>query len=174
MYSTKNDLPEGSRRTICEMLNSRLAEAIDIGLQAKQAHWNVKGSSFYALHKLFDEIAEGVQEHVDDIAERLVQLGGIAEGTISALEKRSKLPEYPLTIADGVEHLTVLQNSIAQFAEAVRKAIDEAAETPDADTADLMTEVSRAMDKYLWLIEAHLQANAADVYGVGPKRSDAA
>ena len=174
MYSTKNDLPEGSRRTICEMLNSRLAEAIDLGLQAKQAHWNVKGSSFYALHKLFDEIAEGVQEHVDDIAERLVQLGGIAEGTISALEQRSKLPEYPLTIADGVEHLIALQTSVAQFAEAVRKAIDEAAETPDADTADLMTEVSRAMDKYLWLIEAHLRTNAADVSGVRPKRSDAA
>ena len=174
MYSTKNDLPEGSRRTICEMLNSRLAEAIDLGLQAKQAHWNVKGSSFYALHKLFDEIAEGVQEHVDDIAERLVQLGGIAEGTISVLEQRSKLPEYPLTIADGVEHLIALQTSVAQFAEAVRKAIDEAAETPDADTADLMTEVSRAMDKYLWLIEAHLRTNAADVSGVRPKRSDAA
>jgi starvation-inducible DNA-binding protein len=111
---------------------------------------------------------------VDDNAERLVQLGGIAEGMISALEKRSKLPEYPLTIAEGVAHLTALQNSVAQFAEAVRNSIDEAAETPDAATADLMTEVSRAMDKYLWLIEGYLQTKAADVSGVSPKRSGAA
>ncbi len=157
MYPTKNDLPEPTRVRMCDLLNARLADAIDLGLQAKQAHWNVKGPAFYALHKLFDEIADGVREHEDDLAERIAQLGGVAEGTVGAIKKRSTLVEYPLAIADGREHLEALRGALTTFASKTRKGIDEAAETPDADTADLLTEVSRAVDKYLWLVEAHLQ-----------------
>ncbi len=158
MHSTKNDLPEASRTKMCELLNGHLADAIDLALQAKQAHWNVKGPSFYALHKLFDEIVEGVKAHADDLAERIAQLGGVAEGTLAATRKRTRLAEYPLAISDGKDHLEALRGGLATFAATTRKGIDAAAEARDADTSDLLTEVSRAADKYLWLVEAHLQA----------------
>ena len=98
MYQTKNDLSEQSRKRVIELLSARLADCIDLQLQAKQAHWNVKGSNFIALHKLFDEVADTAEEAVDLIAERIVQLGGIAEGTVRVVGQRSALREYPLNI----------------------------------------------------------------------------
>lgn len=158
MHPTKHDLSEAARRAVAELLNVNLADAIDLAMQAKQAHWNVKGPDFYALHKLFDEVAEGIQSSVDDLAERVAQLGGFAEGTIGAVKGRSRLPEYPLTITDGRDHIHALRESLASFARTVRVSIDAATEARDADTADLFTEVSRAADKYLWLVGAHLQS----------------
>src|SRR6059058_2672526 len=105
LFPTKNDLPEDKRVEVIGLLNQRLAEAIDLQSQCKQAHWNVKGPSFIGLHKLFDDINEAVEGYVDLIAERIVQLGGIAEGTVGAVEGRSTLTDYPLALATGAEHV---------------------------------------------------------------------
>ena len=158
MYKTKHDLPEGNRKKLIELLNSRLADCIDLQSQAKQAHWNVKGPSFIALHELFDDVADGVEAHADLIAERAVQLGGVAEGTAMVIAQRSTLNEYPLTIADGKDHVEALSTAIAAFGKAVRRAVDQSAELQDTGTADLLTEVSRGIDKWLWFVEAHSQA----------------
>src|SRR5262245_31153119 len=99
MYPTKNDIPEQARTKLIELLNARLADAIDLQTQMKQAHWNVKGPSFIALHKLFDEINEAVEDYVDDLAERAVELGGVAIGTARAIVQKSQMKEYPLQIA---------------------------------------------------------------------------
>src|SRR6476661_3286009 len=101
LYPTKNDLPEDTRREAIGLLNQRLADCIDLQTQCKQAHWNVKGPTFIALHKLFDEINEDVEEYVDLLAERVVQLGGIAEGTVGVVAKRSTLVDYPLALSAG-------------------------------------------------------------------------
>src|SRR5438034_6813025 len=98
LYPTKNDLPEAARSEAVGLLNQRLADCIDLQTQCKQAHWNVKGPSFIALHKLFDEINEDVEEYVDLLAERVVQLGGVAEGTVGVVRERSTLPGYPLAL----------------------------------------------------------------------------
>jgi len=158
MFKTKNDLPEATRTKVVEILNARLANAIDLQSQTKQAHWNVKGPNFIALHKVFDEINEDVQDYVDDIAERAVQLGGVAEGTVRLVANRSSLSEYPAKTVDGRSHVEALSSVLAAFAESVRKAINEANEFGDLDTADLFTEISRGVDKWLWFVEAHLQA----------------
>src|SRR5256885_10574067 len=107
-YETRTDLPERVRAQVIELLNQRLADAIDLETQTKQAHWNVKGPHFIALHKLFDELHDGVEGYVDTLAERVVQLGGIAEGTARVVAKRSELEEYPNGIAGGAEHVTAL------------------------------------------------------------------
>ena len=159
MHETKNDLPEKIRLQVATLLQERLADATDLMIQAKQAHWNVKGPSFIALHELFDKISEDSEEYVDLIAERIVQLGGVAEGTIQLAAKRSKLPEYPLNISRGSEHVAALSGTLALFGELTRKAIDQASELKDADTADILTEISRGTDKYLWFVEAHAQAD---------------
>lgn len=159
LHQTKNDLPESTRLEMIALLNDRLADGIDLQLQAKQAHWNVKGPSFIALHELFDEVASETAGYVDDIAERTVQLGGVAEGTARVAAERSRLAEYPLAIAAGADHVEKLAQALAAFGELVRAAIDQAAEKGDADTADLFTEVSRGIDKKLWFVEAHGQAD---------------
>jgi starvation-inducible DNA-binding protein len=158
MFETLNDISKACRVELSELLNQRLADAVDLQSQTKQAHWNVKGPHFIGLHKLFDEIYESVGEYVDLLAERIVQLGGIAEGTVRVAASRSRLEEYPLDIADGTLHLQALSKALAAFGHEVRSAIDEADDLDDADTADLFTEVSRGIDKWLWMVEAHLQA----------------
>lgn len=155
MFPTKNDLPKDIRTKMVELLNARLADAFDLHSQAKQAHWNVKGATFIALHKLFDEVAEAAEDYIDDIAERAVQLGGVAEGTVRAAAKKTTLPDYPLNISSPADHVKAMTASLASLAASTRKAIDLAAEVGDADTADLFTEVSRGLDKWLWFVEAH-------------------
>jgi starvation-inducible DNA-binding protein len=157
MHKTKNDLPESVRVKVVELLNARLADAIDLQTQCKQAHWNVKGTTFLQLHELFDKINEDVEEYVDDIAERAVQLGGRVEGTARSVAKRSTLAEYPVTIHEGKDHVEALATAIAAFGKQIRAAIDASDELRDKDTADLFTGISRGNDKWLWMVEAHLQ-----------------
>lgn len=157
MFKTKNDLPETTRVKVVELLNARLADCIDLQTQIKHAHWNVKGPNFIALHELFDKINEEVEDYVDDVAERAVQLGGVAEGTARLAAQRTTLPEYPAKTADGRSHVDALSTVLAAFGKSARQAITAANDLGDLDTADLFTEVSRGIDKWLWFVEAHLQ-----------------
>jgi starvation-inducible DNA-binding protein len=159
MNKTKNDLPESTRTKIIELAQVRLADTVDLMLQAKQAHWNVKGPNFIALHELFDKVSEEAEEWVDSIAERIVQLGGTAEGTAYAASKRTTLKQYPLSVTTGAEHTDHLSTALAHYGKEIRHAIDLASELRDADTADLFTEISRENDKLLWFVEAHLQTH---------------
>src|SRR5262245_46572531 len=159
MYETENDLRKDSRAELIIILNQRLADIIDLQTQLKQAHWNVKGPNFIGLHELFDKIAEEVEDYVDMIAERIVQLGGIAEGTARVAASRSRLEEYPLDIAEGVAHVEAVARALSTFGREARMTIDETQGLDDADTADIFTEVSRGVDKWLWFVEAHSQAN---------------
>jgi len=158
MYETENDLPEKRRSKLNSLMNQQLASAVDLQTQLKQAHWNVKGPSFIGLHELFDQVDEAVESYVDMIAERIVQLGGIAEGTARVAAARSRLPEYPLNIADGIAHVQAVAKVLGCFGQEARESIQEATDLEDADTADLFTEVSRGLDKWLWFVEAHNQA----------------
>jgi len=156
MRQTKNDISESTRAKVVDLLNARLADAIDLQTQCKQAHWNVRGPGFIALHKLFDEVNAAVEEYVDLLAERIVQLGGVAEGTARGVAKRSSLPEYGAKGGSGREHADALSTALAGFGKVAREAIDKATELRDADTADIFTEISRGVDKWLWMVEAHL------------------
>ena len=162
LYRTKNDLPADARAEAVRLLNARLADCIDLQTMCKQAHWNVKGPQFIALHKLFDEINEDVEEYVDLLAERVVQLGGIAEGTARVVAQRTTLLDYPLTIAAGPEHVAALSDVLAQFGRTARIGIEEMNELEDAASADILTEICRGVDKWLWFVEAHAQHQRED------------
>jgi len=159
MYETENDLPRTMRSEVTGIVNQRLADVIDLQAQLKQAHWNVKGPHFIGLHELFDKIAEEVESYVDTIAERVVQLGGIAEGTVRVAASRSRLAEYPLNIADGTAHVEAVARALSTFGREARMTIEETQELGDLDTADIFTEISRGIDKWLWFVEAHSQAS---------------
>lgn len=157
--ATKIDLPLDTRDAMAALLNASLADAIDLGTQAKQAHWNVKGPSFIALHQLFDTVHGLADGFTDMIAERVVALGGTAQGTLSMVVAGTQLPVYPTSITSGPDHLTALSTALAGFGGRVRAAIDAADEAGDKSTADLFTEISRETDKQLWFLEAHLQSD---------------
>lgn len=158
IHNTKNSIDKGTREQVIELLNARLADAIDLQSQAKQAHWNVKGMSFIALHELFDQVSTEVLVHIDDIAERVTILGGTALGTVRVAAEKSSLSQYPLEITDGEAHVEALSTALADFGKKVRADIDAADELGDKDTADLFTGISRSIDKFVWFVEAHGQA----------------
>lgn len=159
-HKTQNDLPEDVRVQMAKLLNQRLADSIDLYTQAKQAHWNVKGPQFIALHELFDKVASAVQEGVDEIAERAVALGGTADGTVQSVVKHSSLEPYPVEATAGTDHVRQLSAAVAAYARNLRGSIEDADAAGDADTADLFTGISREADKNLWFLEAHLQGEA--------------
>lgn len=157
MHPTKNDLPERTRTEVAELLDARLADGIDLALQAKQAHWNVKGPTFLQLHELFDRVHDSAREWNDMLAERAVQLGGTVDGRIAAVQQRTTLPAYAPRDGTGRAHVDALSGSLAAFGERIRAAIASAEGAGDAGTADLFTEISRGSDEMLWFLEAHLQ-----------------
>jgi starvation-inducible DNA-binding protein len=159
MFPTRIDIPHDQRAELIELLNARLADLIDLQLQTKQAHWNVKGPAFIALHEMFDKFVDDISDHVDTVAERVTALGGVAEGTVAVVHKRSTLEPYPLILKTGKEHLESLAKALATTAKVIRLAIQQSDEHGDADAADIFTGVSRDLDKKLWFVEAHLHAD---------------
>jgi starvation-inducible DNA-binding protein len=157
---TKNDQPLRRREEMNALLNQQLADVIDLQGQCKQAHWNVKGPQFYSLHKLFDKVHEAVSEYVDMIAERIVQLGGEARGTVRTAAQSSRLPIYPPAIVTGEEHCEALASALASFARGAREAIKQSDKAGDDATADIFTEITRGADQWLWMVESQLHETA--------------
>ena len=153
---TRNDLAPVVREKAVALLNQQLADTSDLYSQIKQAHWNVKGMQFYQLHLMFDTLAESVEEYIDTIAERATALGGTALGTVRMAGAASRLPEYPLDTVGSRQHVEALTARFAALAKTTRAAIASADSMGDADTTDLFTQVSRELDKSLWMLESHL------------------
>ena len=157
-YSTTIDISADRRANLVALLNQTLADTLDLKTQVKQAHWNVKGMQFIALHEMFDGFATILEGYVDMVAERVTALGGVAMGTARIAARDSSLSEYDLNAVSGEAHVRALAQQYSHYAAAVRAAISTAEANDDADTADLYTEISRQIDKDLWFLEAHLQS----------------
>lgn len=155
LQKTRNDLPESVRKGVIALFNARLADAMDLSSQAKQAHWNVKGANFIALHELFDKVADAADEFADLLAERVVQLGGMARGTVRVAAESSSLKAYPLEIVRAPDHVRALAAALATFGAHIREAIEACDDLGDKDAADIATEISRETDKLLWFVESH-------------------
>jgi starvation-inducible DNA-binding protein len=159
-HPTANNLSTNAKKAAIELLNARVAEGIDLALLTKQAHWNLKGPQFIAVHEMLDDFRDQIDTHVDTMAERVVQLGGTALGTTQTVAEGTSLPPYPTNIYAIKEHLAALIERYGAVANALRRNIDDAAEAGDTDTADIFTAASRYLDKALWFLEAHVQEKA--------------
>lgn len=155
MHETKNSLTPDTRAKVAAILNRMLADLSDLYSQTKHAHWNVRGRLFISLHKLFDELAGSVEGHIDPLAERIAALGAVANGTIRMSAAASSLAEFPTERGDDLGYVASLAARFAQCAAAAHKGIDDTAALGDTGTADLLTGLSRDLDKSLWLLEAH-------------------
>ncbi len=154
---THNTLPEEVRAQSIEVLNHHLAAAIDLHAQLKQAHWNVRGAGFMAIHELFDRVSENVEKYSDMLAERAGALGGTAQGRLTVVVERSFLVPYPLGLADVAEHVFAVGATLAAFGQSARDAIDPLDEAGDKAGADLMTEIVRGIDQDVWFVESHAE-----------------
>jgi len=154
---TRNDLPTNARQVSIGVLQGCLVDSVDLYNATRQAHWNVRGAHFGELHRLFEEFYTALATSSDDLAERTVQLGGVACGTTQVLAGQTRLPPYPTDLHAGMDHVRALSDRYAQVAKALRQGIDQTDEAGDKDSSDLLTEQSRAMDKMLWMLEAHLE-----------------
>lgn len=150
-------LTDNARKTSIAELNARLADAVALSAAVKQAHWNVKGRNFIAVHELFDGVFANLQQHVDAMAERVQQLDGVAVGTVEKVAKASSLKEYPTDLTKAEDHLKAICERMREHGAKLREAIDSTDEAGDADTADLLTAASRTADKDLWFMESHLE-----------------
>jgi starvation-inducible DNA-binding protein len=154
LHKTRNDLTSNTKTALIALLNARLAEAIDLALMTKQAHWNLRGRTFIAVHEMLDSFRAEIDVHADTLAERAVQLGGVAIGTSQTVGRDSSLKAYPTDLVNVDDHVVALGDRYGDLANATRAAIDAAAEAGDADTADIFTAFSRSLDKALWFLEA--------------------
>lgn len=156
--STKLDLESNTKTKVIGLLNERLADGIDLALVTKQAHWNLKGPGFIGVHLMLDNFRKDLDTHVDTVAERIAQLGGIALGTTQTTALTTALKPYPTQIIAVKDHLAALIERYAATANLVREAVDAADEAGDAGTADLLTAYSRMLDKALWFLESSATA----------------
>lgn len=150
-------LSDNARKTSISELNGRLADSIALALAVKQAHWNVKGRNFIAVHELFDTVHTNLREQIDVMAERVQQLDGVAIGTAEKVSGATTLPEYPTDLTRAGDHIRALCDRFRDHGERLRIAIDATDEAGDADTADIFTAASRSLDKDLWFMESHLE-----------------
>jgi starvation-inducible DNA-binding protein len=157
MHTTHNDTPSNAKQVSMELLNARLADGIDLALMVKQAHWNLKGPQFIGVHLMLDGFRDQLDDLNDKMAERITQLGGTATGTTQSVGRATSLEPYPIDIYAVKDHLVALLDRWGKVAGGVRTAIDETDDAGDMGTADLFTEASRALDKMMWFIEAHVQ-----------------
>lgn len=158
-WSTRNSVGENAKNVSLTTLQALLTDAIDLYNATRQAHWNLKGTNFIGLHEMLDGFYNGLNESTDALAERLVQLGGVANGTTQNLASTTRLPPYPADLLDSIGHVKELSERYAMVGKALRDGIDETDDAGDADTSDLLTELSRDIDKKLWMLEAHLQGH---------------
>ncbi len=150
-------LSDNARKTSISELNGRLADSIALALAVKQAHWNVKGRNFIAVHELFDTVHTNLREQIDVMAERVQQLDGVAIGTAEKVSGATTLPEYPTGLTRAEDHIRALCDRFRDHGERLRIAIDATDEAGDADTADIFTAAYRSLDKDLWFMESHLE-----------------
>ena len=149
-------LEDNAIKTSINTLNARLADTISFRLALKQAHWNVKGPNFIAIHELFDEVAARVATHEDTMAEQVQTLGGQAVGTAEAVVKATKVKPYPTDLVQSEDHIRAVRDRMADLGSRVRAAITEVTDAGDDDTADIFVDYSRQLDRDLWFIESHL------------------
>lgn len=150
-------LKDNARKTAISELQACMADGTALALALKQAHWNVKGKNFIAIHELFDAVKARLDPELDEMAERVQQLDGAAVGTVEEVAKASRLAPYPTDLTKAEDHLREICARMRDYGEYVRGAIDSTAEAGDQNTADILTSASRQADKDLWFLESHLE-----------------
>lgn len=155
-------MPPEIRLDVITMLNQTLACTVDLRSQVRQACWNIKGKDFSLLHPIFATMLNEFQTYTDMVAQRITVLGGRVMGTVRMAALRSKLPEYPDAVMEGDGHVQALVERFGHYAGTLRDDITLTADVEDAGSAAIYTDISRGVDKQLWILESHLHHRGVD------------
>ena len=116
-------------------------------------HWEIKGRGFFVLHEKFESMYDDAAAKIDEIAERILTLGGTPENKFSEYLKVARVPEV-----SGVSRSSeAVENVLATYKHFIaeeRKLIDLANEANDAVTADLLTGYLKEQEKLVWMLVA--------------------
>lgn len=145
------------RSALVDRLNNTLAGVLDLSSQLKQAHWSVRGEGFYASHRFFDELHARAIGWADQVAERIAQLGGRADGTVRSAAARSPLAEHDVNAILPLDHVRSLTTQYALLGALLRGQIGGHDAAAEPVTIDLCTEILRALERDLWMLESQLE-----------------
>jgi starvation-inducible DNA-binding protein len=158
MYHNRVALTDEQKKKTVAVMQERLAESLDMYSQAKFAHWNVKGYNFYQLHLVFDSVADHIFPQIDAIAERITQLGGVANGTVRQAANGSLIPEYNIALIAGMDHVNALADALGCYCQALREASDKIDEIGDEPSSDFFKQLVVEAEEQLYFLESHLEA----------------
>jgi len=159
LFKTQHPLAEGQREAVINSLQVLLYDTVVVTSHAKMAHWNVKGNGFMRLHELFDSIHGILVGGADTLAERIVALGGVAEGSAERSVKVSSIPPYPVNVSEGKQHILEMATRLAAISKSLYAAITSG--SLDDVSSNMLQDMVGQVDKYLWFLEAHLQQIAS-------------
>jgi len=149
------DYPQGSDKVI-DALNQCLSHAIDLSCRTKQAFWSARSRNFYALHKMFDDFRSDLDSIADELASRVIALGGSPAWIPAVVASTSKLPDYPPSpqIVDG--HLMGLFESYRTAIRHVNSIMNEVAKTSDYATSSVIVGYIKLLDEQAALVSLHV------------------
>jgi starvation-inducible DNA-binding protein len=150
-------LPADTRRYACQRLNRVLADSQILYALYKKHHWLMRGPTFYALHLMLDKHAGEQLELVDQLAERVQTLGGVAVGDPRHIAELTRIDRSP----DGVEAVPAMLSRLLEAHETIlidaRDAAVRVVELGDDGTNDLLiSAVIRTGELQVWFLAEHL------------------
>jgi starvation-inducible DNA-binding protein len=148
-------LTEAQREGVCRVLQALLADEFVLYTKARNYHWNVIGPQFHDLHKLFEEHYEALSDMVDEVAERIRTLGGVAPGTLEEFRKAARLREEPGAVPPALQMVRNLASDHEAIVRQLRQDIPVVQDQHnDVGTADFLTGLMEKHEKYAWMLRA--------------------
>jgi len=136
-------------------LQDTLVELIDLGLQAKQAHWNLTGPFFRPVHLHLDEMVAEYREWEDEVAERAVALGTAPDGRASTLAAQTKIEKFPAGPVADRDAVTMFVTRLDGVIERLRDRIARLESEPV--TQDMLIEITQGIEKQRWMLRMQLK-----------------
>lgn len=153
-------IKEQNLTEINDLLNHVLADGNVLYIKLRKFHWNLSGDNFMELHKLFEEQYDAVAEAIDEVAERISTLGGVAIGTTSEFAELSLLIENPGKIPTNQEMIKELVNDHETIVKSLRKFVDDTEEKyGDKGTSDFLTGLMQAHEKMAWKLRKYFKGS---------------
>lgn len=151
-------ISENNLKHISKILQTALADLHVLYLKTRNFHWNVEGANFGPLHELFEKQYKELEAIIDEVAERIRNLGFFAVGSLEAFKKIATLTEHNKENTKDTEMLRILAQDHETYIRFLREAIDKVdKEYEDIGTADFLTDNIRAHEKMAWMLRVHLK-----------------
>jgi starvation-inducible DNA-binding protein len=149
---TPTTIPESDVSTVAGELQAELTELIDLPLKAKQAHWNVVGPNFRAVHLQLDEIVNDLRIWSDTVAERLSTIGVYPDGRTETIARNSSLREMPLGEMKDAATVQIFADYMREFAAKSRDRAGHVAGDPVSQ--NILQDITAGAEQHQWMLRA--------------------